>query len=746
MHFSNPFAPTLLVLLLAVISTSHSAVVRSMEDGPWNDIEWEGGVPMEGDTVVVRNTVVAPQSTPSVHLEVGREGTFILLTGLVRVRALINRGRVELGPHTLLLVDGRIDSEGWIRGDGTIGLHGDGARLRASNPVGNLLITGVGVGHAVVEGDCACSSLVIDADRRLSITGGGLTVMGSYVDRNGPFAPGIDCPDGPVHLRGSVSGSARGAVWLEGRRLSTSGRQAEITITGRLGDPLSGVVVTADRVASGAVMVGTLIVDIDAALTGRGLSGGGTNWIDGTAIILGKLASTEADGRWVVADAIRNFGVISSTTLRFTRPLSRLDASTGLWENDVSVEYVGHSGDTLVIIGNPILSHLTIAALDPTDTGVVVHVADGSLRVRHEFRSDTARRCRLVGESVIRLGGRVSGIVDGDVQLDGFRGSEVSGIIGSRDRRVTISSPKRIVGKTLFKGEVDLLPWGRLEIAGRCILPDSTTLRGRIIVDTAAELHPGRFVRLVRGGEGGGVIAITTDTRLEIGESLIDSLGIDVGPGGLLRTEGAITIPRLHIRIGGELDHRVGDIITTTRSFTREIAYPEGFSLGSSAVDPFDFSPDSVFIGSIPPIYAFNGGYIPATSITPGIGYYVRYSSDDTVLMRGRFVNYPLAIPVHAGWNLVGGGSVAADVSDIVAIGTTIETPFYGSSAGTGQATTLQPGRGYWVRVSSDGELVIGSQPSVEQGDPIPPLSHDGRNDMLYGCHVPMQEDITFID
>ncbi len=703
--------PALLALLLTCASTARSAIVMSMEDGPWNLIEWEGGEPMAGDTVVVRNTVVAPAEMPAVSVQVRGGGKLLLLTGRARILALTNAGSVELGAYSLLLVDSNVENDGWISGRGTLALGGDGSRLRSSNPIGNLLITGVGVGDAVIEGDCVCSTLVIDADRRLSITGGSLTVMGSYVDRNGPFGTGISCPDGVVRLQGRVSGSVKGSVRLEGDLLSTSGRRLPVTVTGTLGDSSAGVIVAADRVANGALFLGTLVVDADATLTGRGLSGGGTNWVDGTAIVLGTLTSADPDGRWVIGGGVRNLGVIAATTLRFTRDSSHLDASTGLWENDVSVEYMAGSGDTLTISGNPVLARLAIAAAGTTDTGIVVHVVDGSIRVRHEFRSDTSRRCRLVGDSVIRLGGRVYGIINGDVRLDGFWGSEVSGSIGRPGGQVIVSSPKRVIGSTFIEGEVDLRPWSGIDIAGRCFVPDSTHLRGRVVVETGAELRVGRFIRLERGGEGGGDIVVETDTRMETPGSLVDSIGIDVTPTGFLRTDGDIAIPRLRIRLGGDVDYRVGDTITTSRQFIREVSYPGGFSLGSAAVDPFEFAPASVFVNSVPPVYLFEGTYVAATTITPGVGYYVKYNAADTVAMTGRFLNYPLNVPVRAGWNLVGSGSVAARVVDVVPVGTSIETPFYESSAGSGQVTTLEPGRGYWVRVTTDGHLMIHARP-----------------------------------
>lgn len=125
----------ILLLMFSVMSAGHGAVVRSMEDGLWSNIEWEGSVPRQGDTVIIGTTVVVSGDAPRVTLEVRQGGTVVLVEGLLGLDALVNKGRIELRPRTLALVQGVLDNQGMVIGGGTLGLSGDHARLRATMPV-----------------------------------------------------------------------------------------------------------------------------------------------------------------------------------------------------------------------------------------------------------------------------------------------------------------------------------------------------------------------------------------------------------------------------------------------------------------------------------------------------------------------------------------------------------------------------------------------------------------------------------
>jgi hypothetical protein len=65
------------------------------------------------------------------------------------------------------------------------------------------------------------------------------------------------------------------------------------------------------------------------------------------------------------------------------------------------------------------------------------------------------------------------------------------------------------------------------------------------------------------------------------------------------------------------------------------------------------------------------------------------------------------AISVVAGWNLVGSISSPVSANNIIPINTTIQTPFYEYRAGYQGAAVLAPGKGYSVKVSGAGKIVL---------------------------------------
>jgi photosystem II stability/assembly factor-like uncharacterized protein len=116
------------------------------------------------------------------------------------------------------------------------------------------------------------------------------------------------------------------------------------------------------------------------------------------------------------------------------------------------------------------------------------------------------------------------------------------------------------------------------------------------------------------------------------------------------------------------------------------------------------------FPEAVSPAYAFDGsGYVTDDSLVPGRGYWLKFPNSpfSPVTISGT----PLAadtIAVSAGWNIV--GSIGSDVT----VGSIESNPpglvtsqFFGYASGYFNAATIEPGKGYWVKVSADGELIL---------------------------------------
>lgn len=106
-------------------------------------------------------------------------------------------------------------------------------------------------------------------------------------------------------------------------------------------------------------------------------------------------------------------------------------------------------------------------------------------------------------------------------------------------------------------------------------------------------------------------------------------------------------------------------------------------------------------------VFDQSSGYVAHDTLRNGEGFWLKFPSAQTVSVAG----LPLladTIHVRPGWNLIGMISTPVAVSSIVQIPSGLITAGYYEYQGMYVITdTLQPGKGYWVKVNQDGELVI---------------------------------------
>jgi photosystem II stability/assembly factor-like uncharacterized protein len=133
-----------------------------------------------------------------------------------------------------------------------------------------------------------------------------------------------------------------------------------------------------------------------------------------------------------------------------------------------------------------------------------------------------------------------------------------------------------------------------------------------------------------------------------------------------------------------------------------------GWNIVSVPVESAERSKDSLFPGATSPAYEYGpGGYAAVDSLAAGKGYWLKFSSAVTFELPGLPREWD-TVSVAAGWNMVGSLSVPAPVSGAVTDPPGIlASPFYEYEAGYRPASVLVPGKGYWLKVSSDGVLIL---------------------------------------
>ncbi|HTK82720.1 MAG TPA: hypothetical protein VL633_10545 [Bacteroidota bacterium] len=111
------------------------------------------------------------------------------------------------------------------------------------------------------------------------------------------------------------------------------------------------------------------------------------------------------------------------------------------------------------------------------------------------------------------------------------------------------------------------------------------------------------------------------------------------------------------------------------------------------------------------PAFAFDGNtgsYQSKDTLVPGVGYWVKFASSGTHAAPG-LERLSDTIQVYPGWNMIGGLSKPIATSAIVTIPAVglINSPFFSYEGSYTAADTLEPAKGYWVKISSPGGLMI---------------------------------------
>ncbi|HUN65050.1 MAG TPA: carboxypeptidase regulatory-like domain-containing protein [Bacteroidota bacterium] len=118
--------------------------------------------------------------------------------------------------------------------------------------------------------------------------------------------------------------------------------------------------------------------------------------------------------------------------------------------------------------------------------------------------------------------------------------------------------------------------------------------------------------------------------------------------------------------------------------------------------------------------FAFTGsGYTVADVLDYTSGYWVRFPAAVSYTLPGD-VRTSQTIPVSTGWNLIGSISSPVPTASIVSSPAGIlGNDIFGYVNGYSLASTIQPGQGYWVKVSGSGTLTLSSTGSGK----IPPAA-----------------------
>jgi hypothetical protein len=152
--------------------------------------------------------------------------------------------------------------------------------------------------------------------------------------------------------------------------------------------------------------------------------------------------------------------------------------------------------------------------------------------------------------------------------------------------------------------------------------------------------------------------------------------------------------------------YTIGDVVSSTAT--------GGWNVVSLPVRVGDRRRTAVFPTSVSNAFAYTPlGYASRDTLDYGVGYWLKFAMTQGLTVTGELITED-TIEVVQGWNIIGSISSPVVVTGIVQIPSGIVvSPYYGYSAtGYAPASVLEPMKGYWVKVSQNGTLVLNTSRS----------------------------------
>ncbi len=140
------------------------------------------------------------------------------------------------------------------------------------------------------------------------------------------------------------------------------------------------------------------------------------------------------------------------------------------------------------------------------------------------------------------------------------------------------------------------------------------------------------------------------------------------------------------------------------------ISVSDYWNLVSVPVLPLYLEKDSVFRFSRSDAFAYENGYAPTNALTPGKGYWLKFNGARTNTLNGAAIEAE-TVDVSAKWNIIGSITTEIQTSSITSIppGLITSQAFGYGNGGYSPASSLVPGKGYWVKCSGNGKLILSS-------------------------------------
>jgi hypothetical protein len=163
---------------------------------------------------------------------------------------------------------------------------------------------------------------------------------------------------------------------------------------------------------------------------------------------------------------------------------------------------------------------------------------------------------------------------------------------------------------------------------------------------------------------------------------------------------------------GGVASGFLADTLLAPIPYSAIIQLISGWNLISIPVGAQGMPKEYLFPLAASHAFAYTGTYVQANSMRNGVGYWLKFSSNQLVGLVGDFVSSD-TIYIRAGWNMIGTLSESIRDSTISSIPPALVVSGFFKfvpTFGYFRSDTLMPGLGYWVKSQQAGWLILNNQ------------------------------------
>ena len=149
------------------------------------------------------------------------------------------------------------------------------------------------------------------------------------------------------------------------------------------------------------------------------------------------------------------------------------------------------------------------------------------------------------------------------------------------------------------------------------------------------------------------------------------------------------------------------------------VAAPAKWQMVSLSSSYADRRKSTLFPDAVSNAFAYHAGYVVQDSLMSGEGYWLKFPASVPPTAPSGAPLESLEVSLADGWNMIGG--VDHDIP--APLGGIITSQCYAFNSGYSAAGSLEPGRGYWVKASTAGTILLGGSGAL-----LPPVASPARN------------------